>query len=60
MAERVAQGTPSCVADGFSRLYSLHRWSVLIIIARDFTDHVAINSDLRTIVNTTRTRTSLV
>jgi hypothetical protein len=59
MAEHAAQGTPSYITAGCSRPYGIHRRSIFVIIARDFTDHVAINSDLRA-VNAERTHTPSV
>jgi hypothetical protein len=57
MAERAAQRTPSCIAAGYSRLYDLHRRSIFVIVAWDFTNHVAINPDLQTVVNAACTHT---
>jgi hypothetical protein len=48
---RRTQGAPTCIAADCSRLRGLLRRSVFIVIARDFTDNVAINSDLRVIVH---------
>jgi hypothetical protein len=42
------------------RLRGLHHRSVFAVIARDFTDHIAINSDQHAVVNTKRTRTPSV
>jgi hypothetical protein len=56
MAERAAQRTPA----GCSRPYGIHRRSIFIIVVRDFTDHIAINSDLRAVVNAERTCTPSV
>jgi hypothetical protein len=42
------------------RLRGLHRRSVFAVVARDFTDHIAIYSDLRDVVNVERTHTSSV
>jgi hypothetical protein len=43
-------GAPTCVAADCSRPRGLLRRSVFVVIARDFTDNIAINSDLRVIV----------
>jgi hypothetical protein len=44
------RGAPTCVAADFSRPRGLLRRSVFVVIARDFTDNVAINSDLRIVI----------
>jgi hypothetical protein len=44
---RRTRGTPTCVAANNSRPRGLLRRSVFVVIARDFTDSVAINSDPR-------------
>jgi hypothetical protein len=48
---RRTRGAPMCVAAACSRPCGLLRRSVFVVIARDFTDNVAINSDLRVIVH---------
>jgi hypothetical protein len=48
---RHTRGAPTCVAADCSRPRGLLRRSVFVIIARDFTDNVAINSDLRVVVH---------
>jgi hypothetical protein len=45
------RGAPTCVAAGCSRPRGLLRRSVFIVIASDFNDNVAINSDLRVVVH---------
>jgi hypothetical protein len=48
---RRTRGAPTCVAADCSRPRGLLRWSVFAVIARDFTDNVAINSDLHVVVH---------
>jgi hypothetical protein len=48
---RRTRGAPTCVAADCSRPRSLLRRSVFAVIARDFTDNVAINSDLHIVVH---------
>jgi hypothetical protein len=48
---RRTRGAPTCVAADCSRLRGLLRRSVFVVIARDFTDNVAINSDLHVVVH---------
>jgi hypothetical protein len=40
-----------CIAADYSRPGGLLRRSIFIVIARDFTDNVAINSDLHVVVH---------
>jgi hypothetical protein len=47
---RRTRGAPTCVAADCSRPHGLLRRSVFVVIARDFTDNIAINSDLHVIV----------
>jgi hypothetical protein len=48
---RRTRGAPTCVAADCSRPCGLFRRSVFVVIARDFTDNVTINSDLRVVVH---------
>jgi hypothetical protein len=48
---RRTQGAPTCVAADCSRPRGLLHRSVFIVIAWDFTDNIAINSDLRVVVH---------
>jgi hypothetical protein len=52
---RRTRGAPTCVAADCSRPHGLLRWSVFVVIVRDFTENVAINSDLRIVVHAERT-----
>jgi hypothetical protein len=45
------RGFPCDVAAGSSRLHGLHRWPVFTVIARDFTENVAIDFDLHAVVH---------
>jgi hypothetical protein len=50
-AADVAHGAPpTCVAADCSRPRGLLHRSVFVVIARDFTDNVAINSELRVVI----------
>jgi hypothetical protein len=44
------RGAPTCVAADCSHPRGLLRRSVFVVIARDFTDNIAINSDLRIVL----------
>jgi hypothetical protein len=44
-------GTPTCITADCSGLRGLLRQSVFVVIARDFTDNIAINFDLRVVVH---------
>jgi hypothetical protein len=48
---RRTRGAPTCVAAVCSRPRGLLRRSVFVVIARDFIDNVAINSDLCIVVH---------
>jgi hypothetical protein len=48
---RRTRGAPTCVAAACSHPCGLLCRSVFVVIARDFTDNTAINSDLRVVIH---------